>query len=71
MKLSAKGGQAKSLEDSLAEAICFIVLEKGYDLGRLRKLDFPSFMVLLQFLEKQAREQAKQNKALAKKSKKR
>jgi len=71
MKLSAQGGSKVQLAESLSDAIAFVVLEKSYDLKRLRKLDVASFMVLLQFVEKQAQVQKKAMAKAKSKSKRR
>lgn len=67
--MSARKGNKTDVENNLSDAICFIVLEKGYDLGRLMKLDCASFIVLLQFLEKQAEDQKKEMDKVKKKGK--
>ena len=54
-------------DESIAEAICFMVTEKSYDLKRLRELDIASFMVLLEYLEEQGK---KTSKGMPKKGKK-
>ena len=58
--MSARKGNKTGVEDNLADAICYVVLEKGYDLKRLLHLDVSSFIVLLQFLEKQAEDQKRE-----------
>ena len=61
--MSARGSQEQQMEKGMVDAICFIVLEKSYPLHYLRKLDVASFLILLEFVEKQAQQQ---QKALAK-----
>ena len=58
--MSARKGNKTGVEDNLADAIFYVVLEKGYDLKRLLHLDVSSFIVLLQFLEKQAEDQKRE-----------
>lgn len=52
----------KGFDDCVSDAICFMVTEQKYDLGRLRKLDVASFMVLLDYLEEQGKKLKKGKK---------
>jgi hypothetical protein len=61
LSLSSKS-KNNNFDENFTSAICFMCLEKGYNMKYLRELDLPSFMVLLDFLEKQMEEQEKQLK---------
>lgn len=69
LRLSSKKKDVGGLEENLANAICFVVLEKGYDLNRLLNLDVSSFMVLLDFIMEQQEEEKKQMSKMKSKSK--
>ena len=48
--------------EAYADAMCYIVLEKSFPLNLLLELDVSSFMVLLEFLEEQAKRQEREAK---------
>ena len=61
LRLSAQRSR-NVFEESMANAICFVVLEKSIPLHFVREMDVASFMVLLDFIEEQNKEMEKKMK---------